>query len=261
KSFTTSPVARARPPSEPRVAMLRMKTPASSAWACMRMRSPSTAPPVNGLEGSTAMMPTVCSSARSSAVRRSTTVDLPAPGGPVTPITYACRARACTACMMAGTAAVRFSTWVMRRASARRSPLSMRSTSAAGSDLRGVDSDPAIEVERPDSNTGRTGPRLPARSGLADEHEVGRHLDVVGDLEEQQLRDAHAVVGEGRAELRLHLQVVGRESEALLLLDLLRRKLDVRHGAIGDGVDGPVLDGQHAVDPARRLPPRLERLG
>src|SRR5438477_504868 len=86
-SLATSPVACARPPSEPRVAMLRMNTPASSACACIRMRSPSTAPPENGLEGSTATMPTVSPSARSSAVRRSTTVDLPAPGGPVTPTT------------------------------------------------------------------------------------------------------------------------------------------------------------------------------
>ena len=86
-SLITSPVARASPPSEPRVAIERMNTPASSAWACMRMRSPSTAPPVNGLDGSTATMPTVAPSARRWAVSRSTTVDFPAPGGPVTPTT------------------------------------------------------------------------------------------------------------------------------------------------------------------------------
>ena len=55
----TSPVARARPPRWPRVAMLRMNTPASRACAPIRTRSPSTAPPVNGLVGSTAMTPTV----------------------------------------------------------------------------------------------------------------------------------------------------------------------------------------------------------
>ena len=37
---------------------LRMKTAGSSAWSCMRMRSPSTAPPLNGLDGSTATTPT-----------------------------------------------------------------------------------------------------------------------------------------------------------------------------------------------------------
>ena len=54
-----SPVARARPPRCPRVAMLRMNTPSSAAWVCMRSRSPRTAPPRNGLVGSTAMTPTV----------------------------------------------------------------------------------------------------------------------------------------------------------------------------------------------------------
>ena len=55
------------------------------ACACIRRRSPSTAPPVNGLVGSTAITPTVKPCFRSSAVSRSTSVLLPAPGGPVTP--------------------------------------------------------------------------------------------------------------------------------------------------------------------------------
>ena len=42
----TSLVARARPPRCPRVAMLRMNTPASPACACMRTRSPRMAPPL-----------------------------------------------------------------------------------------------------------------------------------------------------------------------------------------------------------------------
>src|SRR3989442_5007213 len=138
-------------------------------------------------------------------------------------------------CMIGGTAALRFSTWVMRRARARRSPPSMRSTSAAGSLRRGVASGPAIG-ERPDSNTWPRGatasPGRPERWGVleerhgfagalrtlggfrgaprlrrgapnaggyggpfrgppcrrllrTDEDEIGRHLDVVGDLEEQ----------------------------------------------------------------------------
>ena len=44
-------VARASPPRWPRVAMLRMNTPASPACACMRTRSPRMAPPVKGLVG------------------------------------------------------------------------------------------------------------------------------------------------------------------------------------------------------------------
>src|SRR2546427_7460908 len=203
-------------------------------------------------------------------------------------------------CMIAGTAALRFSTWVMRRARARRSPPSMRSTSAAGSLRRGVASGPAIG-ERPDSNTWPRGatasPGRPERWGVleerhgfagalrtlggleerhgfagalrtlggfrgaprlrrgapnaggyggpfrgppcrrllrTDEDEIGRHLDVVGDLEEQQLWDLQTVLGEGRVELRLDLEVVAREAEALLLLHLLGRQLDVRHGGLGD---------------------------
>ncbi len=53
-----SAVACASPPSQPRVAIERMKTPSSVACACMRMRSPRMAPPVNGLDGSTASTPT-----------------------------------------------------------------------------------------------------------------------------------------------------------------------------------------------------------
>jgi hypothetical protein len=67
--------------------MLRMNTSGSSVWACIRMRSPSTAPPVNGLEGSTAITPTGTCRARSRLVTRSTSVDFPAPGGPVMPST------------------------------------------------------------------------------------------------------------------------------------------------------------------------------
>ena len=73
-------MAAARPPRCPRVAIERMKTPGSVAWACMRIRSPRIAPPLKGEVGSTATMPTVRPCARRRAVRRSTRVDLPAPG-------------------------------------------------------------------------------------------------------------------------------------------------------------------------------------
>ncbi len=45
RSFWVSAVARASPPRLPRVAMLRMKTPGSRVCACIRIRSPRTAPP------------------------------------------------------------------------------------------------------------------------------------------------------------------------------------------------------------------------
>ena len=52
----------------------------------MRTRSPSRAPPLKGLAGSTAMTPTECRSRQNSATSRSTSVLFPAPGGPVTPM-------------------------------------------------------------------------------------------------------------------------------------------------------------------------------
>ena len=51
-------VAAARPPRCPRVAIDRMNTPASVACSSIRTRSPSSAPPENGDEGSTASTPT-----------------------------------------------------------------------------------------------------------------------------------------------------------------------------------------------------------
>src|SRR5207253_404906 len=54
----TSSVVVARPPCAPRVAMERMKTCGSRLADSIRMRSPSSAPPVNGLVGSTATAPT-----------------------------------------------------------------------------------------------------------------------------------------------------------------------------------------------------------
>ena len=51
----------------------------------MRTRSPSSAPPVIGLDGSTAITATVRPALRTSAISDATSVDLPAPGGPVIP--------------------------------------------------------------------------------------------------------------------------------------------------------------------------------
>src|SRR5437773_1190678 len=125
----TSRVARATPPWLPRLARLRMNTPGSRKWACMRMRSPSTAPPLKGLVGSTATTPTRWPAARSRAVMRSLSVDFPAPGGPVTPITCARPVCGWSRLMSAGRPGARFSTSVIRRARATRSPPSMRSMS------------------------------------------------------------------------------------------------------------------------------------
>ena len=124
-----SPVARARPPRWPRVAMLRMKTPVSPAWACMRRRSPRTAPPLNGLVGSTATTPTVSGGVafRSSATMRSTRVLLPAPGGPVTPTKYARPVLGNSARIRSAASRLSSSTSEIARAIARGSPAITRS--------------------------------------------------------------------------------------------------------------------------------------
>ena len=124
-----SPVARARPPRWPRVAMLRMNTPASPACVCIRSRSPRTAPPLNGLVGSTAMTPTVNGrdAFLSLATSRSTSVLLPAPGGPVTPTRYARPVLPKIARTRSAAARLSSSTSEIARAIARGSPAITRS--------------------------------------------------------------------------------------------------------------------------------------
>ena len=93
KQSTAARVARERPPSSPRAENERMKTFVCAAFAPMRMRSPSTAPPLIGLDGSMATTAIVwpCASQRPSSA--STSVDLPLPGTPVMPTTQARPAR------------------------------------------------------------------------------------------------------------------------------------------------------------------------
>jgi hypothetical protein len=62
-----------------------MKTPGSVKISDMRIRSPRIAPPVNGDEGSTATTATRSPRRRYDWTRRCTSVDFPAPGGPVIP--------------------------------------------------------------------------------------------------------------------------------------------------------------------------------
>ena len=77
--------ASASPPSEPRVAIERMKTPGSRKCSESRIRSPSTAPWVNGLDGSIESTPISRSALRSSVQIAPIRVLLPTPGGPVRP--------------------------------------------------------------------------------------------------------------------------------------------------------------------------------
>ena len=74
-----------RPPSAPRLAIERMKTPGSRKCSVSRMRSPSSAPWVNGEDGSIDSTAISRSCSRRSLVSAPISVDLPAPGAPVRP--------------------------------------------------------------------------------------------------------------------------------------------------------------------------------
>jgi hypothetical protein len=78
-------VAGDSPPSLPLVAIERTKTPSSPMWSCILIRSPSSAPPVIGLDGSTATTPTRLEFVRNEVIMALARVDLPTPGGPVMP--------------------------------------------------------------------------------------------------------------------------------------------------------------------------------
>ena len=71
---TAARAARDRPPSSPRAENERMKTRSSAAFAPIRTRSPSTAPPVTGLDGSIATTAIVCPSASHAPSNASTSV-------------------------------------------------------------------------------------------------------------------------------------------------------------------------------------------
>ena len=82
-------VAGASPPRRSPAAIERMKMPRSAGSASIRARSPSSAPPERLDEGSTASTATVRPLSRHAATSALSSVDLPAPGGPVIPTTCA----------------------------------------------------------------------------------------------------------------------------------------------------------------------------
>src|SRR4051812_26051378 len=90
RTRVTLRVAAATAPTDPRLARLRTKTSGRAAIErSILTRSPSTAPPLIGLDGSTAITATRAPSSENASIRRPTSVLLPAPGGPVTPMTWA----------------------------------------------------------------------------------------------------------------------------------------------------------------------------
>ncbi len=123
------------PPRWPREAIDRMKTPSSVACCCMRMRSPSSAPPEKGDDGSTASTPTRCPRARIAAMRAAVVVDLPTPGEPVMPMMLARPEVGASSRISAGTSGEPSSMSEIRRAMSRTRPARAPATSAGTSRL------------------------------------------------------------------------------------------------------------------------------
>ena len=84
--LAASRVVRDRPPITRPALMLRKKIFQALSRVFMRTRSPSRAPPLKGLVGSTAIIPTEYWLRQNRWTSLSTNVLLPAPGGPVTPM-------------------------------------------------------------------------------------------------------------------------------------------------------------------------------
>ncbi len=129
-------VAHASPPRWPRVAIERMNTPSSVACSPIRTRSPSSAPPENGDDGSTASTPTRRPVARTTRTSSDVVVDLPTPGGPVRPTTCARPVCGASAAATAGRSGPPSSTSEISRATASCSPRRARSTRSGTSSRR-----------------------------------------------------------------------------------------------------------------------------
>ena len=123
-------------------AIERMKTPGSVAWSCIRTRSPSSAPPENGDDGSTASTPTRRPArAAARATSAEVVVDLPTPGEPVSPTTWARPAYGASAAITSRSAGRASSTSEISRATAR--GLALARPPDEGGDVDG----PATTVE------------------------------------------------------------------------------------------------------------------
>src|SRR5262249_52528586 len=77
---------------------------------------------------------------------------------------------------------------------------------------------------------------------LAGQRQIGFDLDHVGQLEDQQLRDLHAMVGERGRELRPDSEVVGGEAKTLLRFEVPRCELHVGDARVRRDVDGLVAN-------------------
>src|SRR4051794_18622408 len=148
-------VVHASPPRWPGEAIDRMKTPGSVAWSCIRTRSPSSAPPENGDDGSTASTPTRRPAARSSVTRALVVVDLPTPGGPVMPTTCACPACGVSAAITCRSSGEPSSTIETSRPTARASPARARATRSSTLSALGDTHDQRVALAATTTQRGR----------------------------------------------------------------------------------------------------------
>src|SRR4051794_38950946 len=195
----------------------------------MRTRSPRMAPPVNGLDGSTASTPTRWPAWRSARTSSFVVVDLPTPGEPVSPTTWAVPACGASAAATAGSAGSPFSTRLIRRATDRGSPSRARATSVGTSRLGfigqtyGKGSRPARDLD--DQRVALTtaaaqGGRADATTAAAELQRQGQHQPGAGHADRMAQGDRAAVdVDDVLVDLQLTHRVEDHLGERLVDLD------------------------------------------
>ena len=132
------------PPSSPRLDIDRMNTPLSVLCSPIRTRSPSNAPPLNGLDGSTASTATRRSRARNRLIMAVVRVDFPTPGGPVRPTMTAVRGRPTSAFATSAARAPPASIRLSNRAIARTEPFSAAVEQLFGGQVRAGNHGPNV---------------------------------------------------------------------------------------------------------------------
>src|SRR4051794_30000608 len=218
-----------------------MKTPASVAWSCMRTRSPSSAPPENGDDGSTARTPTRSPRARNADTSADVVVDLPTPGAPVSPMMRALPVRGASAAITGRSSGAASSTSEMSRATARAEPSDAASTRPSTSTLKDSARDPEdqrVALPAAAAQRGRAGA---ATAAAQLEREVQRDARA-GHADRVTERDGAAV----------DVDLLGVEAEVAHRLDADRRERLVDLDEV-EVAGGEARTGQRLLDGIRRL--------
>src|SRR5829696_4618191 len=188
------------------------------------MRSPSSAPSVNGELGSIDSTATWRSRSRTCSTSRPISVDLPTPGGPVKPAIAARPVRGYTSRTSAHPSGSSFSTSEIARASARLSPASSRSDSSAavrpgagiGADSKGRRSTAALaqvlgDVPRPQLHD--VAVRIPDVRRPSVRIAEAHHLDVLAASADQLDRRVEVRVGDLHREVHVHAAAASSETD------------------------------------------------